>query len=65
METGCGRGGPGGLARRKNRELVAQGTNGRSDEQNINLVLKLFWDWEDWLYQEIRILEWVNSQTVG
>lgn len=37
----------------------------RFDEQNINLVLKLFWDWEDWLYQEIRILELVNSQTVG
>lgn len=45
--------------------MVAQGTNGRFDEQNINLVLKLFWDWEDWLYQEIRILELVNSQTVG
>lgn len=27
---------------RKNQELVAQGTNGRFDEQNINLVLKLF-----------------------
>lgn len=48
---------------RKNGELVAQGTHGRFDEQNINLVLKLFW--EDWLYQEIRILELVNSQTVG
>lgn len=45
--------------------MVAQGTNGRFDEQNINLVLKLFWDWGDWLYQEIRILELVNSQTVG
>lgn len=27
---------------RKNGELVAQGTHGRFDEQNINLVLKLF-----------------------
>lgn len=50
---------------RKNQELVAQGTNGRFDEQNINLVLKLFWHWENWFYQKIRILELVNSQTVG
>lgn len=55
----------GGLAMRKNQELVAQGTNGRFDEQNINLVLKLFWHWENWFYQKIRILELVNSQTVG
>lgn len=50
---------------RKNQELVAQGTNGRFDEQNINLVLKLFWHWENWFYQKIRILELVNSQDSG